>query len=222
MNSFPVFFSKDAWDYTDFINSFLLKGGFTSYIFPSFDPTSWRLKEANILRGIGNVKVSSPLNAEYFSIVPFRHGRGTKVAVKYSVKPCGGVRKVPIDMSDDRYLKKAMIRALAREAACFHFGVQRQMDPVKMPIEDATALWNEKVSPFIPVATIVIPRQSFDSPRRNEFCENLTFNPWRSLPDHRPLGGVNRLRLSNYIQSDQIRKELNRAVQAEPAADWSF
>jgi len=28
-----------------------------------------------------------------------------------------------------------------------------------------------------------------------KFCENLSFDPWHTLPEQRPLGAINRIRL---------------------------
>ena len=64
-----------------------------------------------------------------------------------------------------------------------------------MPVEDPTVEWK---SPFIKVATLKLPSQTIDSPEQLEFCENLSFNPWHSLPEHEPLGGINRPRKQVY------------------------
>ncbi|KCZ12231.1 catalase domain protein, partial [Acinetobacter baumannii 42057_5] len=47
--------------------------------------------------------------------------------------------------------------------------------------------WKENEAPFYQVATIHIPKQSFDTPEQNQFCENLSFTPWHALPEHKPL-----------------------------------
>ena len=64
-----------------------------------------------------------------------------------------------------------------------------------MPVEDPTVEWT---APWQKVATIRIPPQSFDSPEQMAFGENLSFTPWHTLPEHRPLGGVNRARKRIY------------------------
>jgi len=55
-----------------------------------------------------------------------------------------------------------------------------------MPIEDSTVEWDQRESPYIKVATIHIPRQTFDSAQQMEFAENLSFAPWHALPDMNP------------------------------------
>ena len=63
---------------------------------------------------------------------------------------------VPPNPPDD-YLKQAMVKQLAAGEAVFDFAVQFQTDPDAMPIEDPGIAWDEKVSPFLKVATLTIP-----------------------------------------------------------------
>ena len=59
----------------------------------------------------------------------------------------------------DRNLEASTNISLKREPACFAFLIQVQ-DPTKdMPIEDTTIEWRESLSPFLHVATLIIPRQ---------------------------------------------------------------
>ena len=50
------------------------------------------------------------------------------------------------------------------------------------------------------LGSIAIPRQSLT---QNELydCELMVFNPGNCLPEHRPLGSVNRMRLADYLAS---------------------
>src|SRR5262249_26153593 len=52
--------------------------------------------------------------------------------------------------------------------------------------------------------------------------ENLSFSPWHCLPDHKPLGAVNRVRRAVYIAISKRRRELNGAPQFEPIGDETF
>ena len=98
----------------------------------------------------------------------------------------------------------------------FDFCVQFQTDAVKMPIEDPTIRWR---SPLQKVATITIPPQQFESPEQSQFCEHLSFTPWHALPEHRPLGGINRTRRSVYQTLSRIRHELNQVPRQEPTVE---
>jgi hypothetical protein len=95
--------------------------------------------------------------------------------------------------------------------------VQLRKHSIEMPIEDPTIEWREKDSPFITVAKITIPAQQFNTPEQLKFCENLTFTPWHAVPEHQPLGGINRVRKVVYETSSRIRHELNDAIRSEPS-----
>jgi len=155
------------------------------------------------------------LEIEYFSVVPYLFGPR---AVKYRLRPT--VEKpseIPASPSDD-FLREAMRQRLAAGEARFDFMVQFQTDPYKMPVEDPSIVWDEQLSPFRKVATVRIPPQRFDSAAQMEFCENLSLNPWHSLPEHRPLGGLNRARKVVYQALTQLRHELNHEPVQEPTA----
>ena len=63
----------------------------------------------------------------------------------------------------------------------FDLAVQVQTDPQRMPIENAAVRWPEKLSPFVPAATIRIPRQNFDTPAHVALAKTLSLNPWHCL-----------------------------------------
>ena len=79
-------------------------------------------------------------------------------------------------------------------------------------------LWDEARSPPIEVAMIRIPRQRSDGAAQQAFCENLSFTPWHSLPEHRPIGGINRVRKAVYLAVSTLRHRLNQAPRVEPTA----
>ena len=96
--------------------------------------------------------------------------------------------------------------------ACFALQVQRQNPDYYMPIEDPSVEWDEKIAPFETVADIRLPAQDFDSTEQNLFCDNLSFNPWHALPEHRPIGGINRLRKAVYEAVSVYRHDRNAAL----------
>jgi hypothetical protein len=85
-----------------------------------------------------------------------------------------------------------------------------------MPIEDPGVEWPQAMSPFRKLATIRIPAQQFDSPGQHAFGENLSFTPWHALPEHRPLGGINRARKVVYQAISRFRHQANGQVRSEP------
>ena len=85
-----------------------------------------------------------------------------------------------------------------------------------MPVEDPTVEWDQAVSPYVKVATITIAPQRFLGKEHEEFCDNLSFTPWHCLAEHRPLGGINRVRKVVYETISLLRHELNGVKRAEP------
>lgn len=188
------------------------KGSPGSYIF-GWNPFNWKLGALSKVKAIRSKKIPSMLSIRYWSTTPYKLGN---TAVKYSAKPCANTdAKVPENPNPD-YLKEVMAAELSKKEACFEFMVQTQKDAVKMPVEDPAEEWDESVSPFIKVATIRIPVQSFDTKEQMNFCENLSFTPWHSLPDHKPLGGINRVRKKVYEDISRYRHEKNGVPRKEP------
>jgi len=77
-------------------------------------------------------------------------------------------------------------------------------------------MWDEAVSPFQRVAIIRIPKQDISAKSWVDFAENLSFTPWHSLPEHRPLGSNNRARRAIYEAISEFRHEMNGVPREEP------
>ena len=90
-----------------------------------------------------------------------------------------------------------------------------------MPIEDSTVDWSTSNSPYITIARITIPKQDFESPEQMSFCENMSYTPWHSLPEHKPLGSLNRVRKQVYTAISKFRHSKNNQVRKEPV-DFNF
>jgi hypothetical protein len=100
--------------------------------------------------------------------------------------------------------------------------VQLQTDPFLMPLENSAVLWPEAKSPYRTVATLKIPIQSFTSQAQLDFAKQLSYNPWHSLPEHRPLGNINRARRRVYDTLSKLRHEMNSVALYEPTGDEHF
>ena len=86
-----------------------------------------------------------------------------------------------------------------------------------MPVEDATVQWPESESPYRTVALLLIPRQEIDTPEQKAVARQLAFNVWHAVADHRPLGGINRLRREVYPISAAWRRQQADASPQENA-----
>lgn len=163
---------------------------------------------------------ANPLEIPYYSNVPFLLGTGR--AVQYSLRPRQrGRSRIPVHPGEN-YLRDAMVTTLAQGDATMDFLVQVQTDPHRMPIEDATVKWPERLSPYVPVARLRIPRQRFDGDAQLAFADVLRYNPWHSLPEHRPLGNSNRARLRMYAELADLRQSMNAVSHVEPDGSEVF
>ena len=206
-----AFFVRSAKDYAAFAQAFT--GGRLLSFFFGLHPLHCRLRElSNMLMAVGK-RIANPLQTRYWSQTPYRLGPH---AVKYSARPVSPDSDPVPDAPGPDFLRQAMAATLSREEAMFGFMVQVQTDPIRMPVEDATVVWDERVSPFRCVATLRIPVQDCDTPERCAFAENLSFNPWHSLLEHRPLGSMNRVRRQVYEAISGIRHSRNGVPDNEP------
>jgi hypothetical protein len=144
------------------------------------------------------------LDIPYWSTTPYLFGPGR--AVKYIAKPVAPPPAALPRPRTDTYLRDALISRLGREDAHFDVLVQLRVPGRRMPIEDASIEWQERDSPYRAVARIRIPRQAIAGPEREAFCEQVAFNPWHCLPEHRPLGGFNRARRDIYNAMARFRQ----------------
>ena len=176
-----------------------------------------------IMQGLWIKTQSSPLEAPYFSCVPYLLGEGQ--AMQYSVWPTSA-RKTPIPRlpfrPPDDYLRNAMATTLAAGDVELDFRIQRQTDPHLMPIENAGVLWPERLSPRVSVATLRLPRQIFTSASQMEFAKRLSYNPWHAIPEHRPLGNQSRARRRMYYELSKLRHTMNAVPHYEPTGDEVF
>ena len=162
------------------------------------------------------VRTGNPLQLEYFSSVPYKLGPRS---MKFKARPCAS-SPIADDIPDNpspNYLRERLVDTLEVRAACYELLVQPNMDPETNSVENATRAWDESRSPYIKVATISIPQQGeIDSAEQLNACENLTFDPWHTRPETRPLGQINRMRLEIYPSIASLRHDFNHVPVVEP------
>jgi hypothetical protein len=93
------------------------------------------------------------------------------------------------------------------------------VDENRTPIEDGSVDWPVDVAPYVRVGKLVIPQQDAASDRGRlvaERIQNLSFDPWHALAEHRPLGGMMRARKQAYFACGK-----GRNVEAEPDGKMS-
>jgi hypothetical protein len=209
-----AFFCRNAEDYVT-LASAAAQGKFLGF-FLGWNPATWRVRELVNMLVATQKKIDDPLQTQYWSQTPYVLGPH---AVKYTTIPTHAPTDGGRSSGSPNYLEDAMVRRLASGDCHFDFMVQVQTDPARMPVEDPTKRWSERRSPFQKVATIRIPSQDFTSDARNAFAENLSFTPWHALPEHQPLGGINRVRRAVYDAVSEVRHRENGVPRHEPSPD---
>lgn len=203
MINHPVFFVRDAADYTALTRA--IAEDRTDDFFTAHPA------EAAIAAATAQ-PVNDVLDQRYFSQVPYRLGAGF---VKFAAFPvtCDGTAQPATQPSAGQpaasgadFLAARLYARLDTGPACFDFALQPRTDPATEPLEDATAAWR---GPFHPVARLHIEPHQTASAAAQATCEALSFSPWHSLPEHAPVGGINRVRGLIYPMISDLRHRLN-------------
>ena len=223
MISHPVFFIDDALDYVTVVREQNKEGG----------PSLLNLFAAIGLKGSMNAAAitglhnRNPFEAEYWSMVPYQLGVGGGAkAIKFKSQPCGYDRlsesekkfyrepDIPEDASPN-FLRAALRTTLQAGSPCMEFLIQVRTE--SMDVEDAKTEWSPSEAPFRRVATLRFPAgQAFDTMEQNLACEDMAFTPWHALPEHKPLGALNRIRKVVYRRISAFRRNNNEAPREEP------
>jgi len=212
--SSPVFFTNDPSSYLNLVE----RATSTNLFVKASALLAVGLKGSIIAIKMTMARIANPFGIRYWSAVPYRLGDAPlKQAVKFSVIPHSSSERHPSSHSDPHFLRQAMIDQLQTQDVIFDFLVQPRTSN-SMSVEDSQTEWNEAQAPFHKVATITIPKQVFATPARDGLAESLAFNPWHSLPQHRPLGSTNRIRRVVYEAVSTLRRELNGVSTKEPTA----
>ena len=196
LNSYPALFVATPEEFLEFIRARQAHKMLLFFLHPFYPhlKSLWIAFKANKIH-------LSPLDVCYWSTTPYRLGSAGNQVVKYSVIPASSYRTTEVVASGQNQLRAAVKAHLSQGPAQFQFAVQLQTDPNTMPIEDASVIWDEKLSPFIPVATIKINPQDVDSPDVISAGERSSFNPWQCLIEHQPLGRMNHARRLIYANA---------------------
>jgi hypothetical protein len=229
MINHPVFFVDNPVKYADTLKVFHSGVGFET-LGQILSVAKLPLENAKLALAVNGSEIKNPVAEPYWSMAPIRLGFGH--AAKYASVPvaCGEEATFPQDRaaqvawikdkqdrnatflpSTDRdSLRSAMQKTLEKDQTdvCYLFLLQRFVDQEKTPVEHTTVSWDD-ASAFTPVADLRIPAQTFTSEAQDTFCEDLAFTPWHALPEHKPLGVVNRTRLVVYSATAKLRREGN-------------
>jgi hypothetical protein len=215
----PVFFVRNMESYARLFREL-------SRLPPGATPTKWRAwlqrnhpDDIPVVENYHNRVVDSPLTRPFWSQVPYAFGLGDGTIARYSVAPHPGnmLHVLPAEYRDGDYLRRTMIGQLttAAKPAAFDFCLQLRTDATEAVIDDPTVEWD---TPIQKVAAISIPPQDFDRPEQVRFGEGLSYTPWHALPEHRPVGQINRIRRSVYAATSRMRHLFTLTPRREPTS----
>jgi hypothetical protein len=160
------------------------------------------------------------LGETFHSMAAMRYGDHV---AKISAAPASSNVKALSGKPVDAKLGESALRELvtdffATSSAEYVLRAQLCTDIDRMPVEDASVLWPEELSPHQAVATLHLPAQDAYSDARRRYADDvLSFSPWHALEAHRPLGSIMRSRRSAYSHSSDFRHGVNGVEDHEPS-----
>jgi hypothetical protein len=147
-------------------------------------------------------RVRSMITEQYSSTAPIKLGPYAVKFVVIAKEGCQGTNNQPA--STDNFLHDDLVERLKSDIV-LDFLVQFYVDDVRTPIEDTSVKWD---TPLHKVAELRIPKCNPDSPEGIKLTADvnkLSFSPWHTTEDHRPLGNVMRARRVAYEASSTSR-----------------
>jgi catalase len=179
--------------------------------------SEWAWDELFAFVKAAQTPLTHPLLTPYWSMAAVRHGDFVaKVRVAPTTDSAAHVDHEKLDLSTaPDVFGPALAEELRARPFDFELQVQLSTDLDAMPVNDATVEWPERLSPFVTVGRVHIPRQEIriDS----EKADALAFNQWRVTEEHRPLGEIMQVR-KIYSSSARVRRTLNHQPQTEPTS----
>lgn len=198
------FFARDAQQMCSFTTAGVVDRDYDSYI-------DKHPELAAILNAMTKIEASC-LSAGYWAILPFK--LGSDAVVKYRLVPEESDKGAPFN--DVNYLALDLQRRLRTKPAKFRFEIQVRTDKQTMPLDNAQVVWSTEESPYICIAELHFPQQDICAIGQSEFGRNLSFNIWRTLTEHEPIGSIAETRKVVYAASAEVRHQANGQSFQEP------
>jgi len=235
----PIFFVNSAQHYISLQHVFLQLGKAPP---PNHTPAAAKARFHHVLydflTGLGTLPPEEWYWDEFLALVSFVHyikpvnlllsTYWTMAAVRHGAY-IAKVRVAPVRAFADQVVRHSLDSSSAPEVfrpalvaelqeRPYEFDVQVQLctDLDRMPVEEPTVEWPEALSPFVTVAKLRLPQQNINGQENLRQADAVSFTPWRSTEEHRPLGSIMRARKEVYRQSSLLRHQLNHQVRKEP------
>lgn len=201
MTSFPVSHARDAMQFVDIAK---IATGPKEELISRLTAKYGAAETERILTNIqsGSKPSESLASLQFWSRAAILWGNGGPV--RYTLRPAAHPHGAKLDDSDPNYLQTELAARLNLGEVTYRLALQRYVDSEKTPIEDGTIEWLESDSPFVDVATLVIPQQDLfddEGAAMKAAVNKMAFNPWNCPKPFRPLGSLNRARGRVYANS---------------------
>jgi hypothetical protein len=185
----------------------------------TFEQSDWAWDEMFAFVKAAQTPVRNPLLATYWTMAAVRHGDYVaKVRVAPAAESAEHVIHHEVDLtSGPNVFGPTLADELQARAFDFDLQVQLCTDLAAMPVNETTVEWPEKLSPFVTVGRVHLPRQDISRPENSEKGDALAFNQWRVTADHRPLGEIMQVRRI-YTTSAKVRRTINHQPLTEPTS----
>jgi hypothetical protein len=207
----PAYFSQGPPGAHRFYRDFVTGKG-------TLDPDEWAWDEFLAFLTMRQLPTVNVLLSTYWTMGAVRHGDYiAKVRIAPDLLFADAVVQRTIDLaSAPEVLRPALVAELRERPYVFDIQVQLCTDLERMPVEDLTVEWPERLSPFVTVAKLRIPQQDISGDDNLEKMDALSFTPWRVTAEHRPLGNIMRARKEVYRHASIQRHKLNQQQRTEP------
>jgi hypothetical protein len=211
-NNVPLYLARGKPGFHQLLTDFVTGKG-------KFEQSDWAWDELFAFVKLSQTPVSNPLLTTFWSMAAVRHG---EYVAKIRLAPAteNTTRAIHREL-DLRVRPDVFYPTLVDElqASAFDFDLQIQLctNLEAMPVNDVTVEWSEKLSPFVTVGRVHVPRQDISGTENFEKTDALAFNQWRVTEEHRPLGEIMQVRRI-YSASAKMRRTLNHQPQIEPAS----
>jgi len=211
VNDLPHYLARGKVGFNELLTDFLTGKG-------TLRQPDWAWDELlAFVRTATQTPVRNPLLTTYWTMGAVRHGdHVAKIRVAPAAESATHVIHRDLDLtSGPEVFHPTLADELRARAFEFDLQVQLCTDLNAMPVNVLTVEWPEKLSPFVTVGRVHLPRQDISGPDNFERGDALAFNQWRVTSDHRPLGEIMNVRRI-YSASAKVRRTLNHQPQTEP------
>jgi hypothetical protein len=206
----PHYLARGKEGFHELLTDFLTGRG-------ALERSDWAWGELLAFLRVSQVALTNPLLTTFWTMAAVRHGDYVaKIRLAPAAENAAQAMHPELELqSDPDVFRHALVDELQAHAFDFDLQVQLCTDLEKMPVNDVTVEWPEKLSPFVTVGRVHLPQQ--DIAENFEPGDTLAFNQWRVTEKHRPLGEIMDVRRI-YSASAKVRRTLNHQAQTEPTS----